>query len=122
MLDRIYQQFLAAVAEGRGKKVEEIKPLADGRVFTGEEALERGLVDKLGNFRTAVDELMSIAGLEGEPQLVRPEKKDEYRWLELLRTDARSVAREVARGAVDGISQRPAGQGGVMLLAPWVSP
>jgi protease-4 len=122
MLDRIYQQFLAAVAEGRGKKVEEIRPLADGRVFTGEEALELGLVDKLGNFRTALDELMAISGLEGEPQLVRPERKDDFRWLELLRGDARSVAREVARGAVDGLSQRPAGQGGVMLLAPWVTP
>lgn len=119
LLKRIFEQFLAAVAEGRGKQVEELRPLADGRVFTGEEALELGLVDKLGNFRTAIQELSALAELEGEPQLVYPTHKDEFKLFDLLRSDARGVAREFAKGAIDGVSAKAGvGPSGVLLLAP----
>ena len=55
LIDRVYQQFLTAVAEGRGLKIEQVRPIADGRVITGAEAKERSLVDALGNFYDAVE-------------------------------------------------------------------
>lgn len=119
LLSGIFDQFMQAIAEGRGKTIEEIRPVADGRVLSGAEALEVGLVDKLGNFRTAVDELMALAGLEGEPQLVYPEKEEMLPFMKLLRSGARTAAGEVTRGAVEGLTgQAGALQSGVLLLAP----
>ena len=52
--------------------------MADGRIYTGRQAKESGLIDELGNFRDAVDIIASIASIDGEPQLVYPPepKKD----------------------------------------------
>jgi protease-4 len=118
---RIYGQFLTAVAQGRGKSVDEIRPLADGRVFTGEEALSLGLVDGLGNQRTAVEALMELAQLQGEPELVRPEK-DGFRLSDLLGAEARATAHEAVRGAVEGLAGPASAHSGVMLLAPGFAP
>ncbi|MBX2900082.1 MAG: signal peptide peptidase SppA [Cyclobacteriaceae bacterium] len=52
--NEIYESFTAKAAEGRGMPVEELKKVASGRVWTGSQALERGLVDVLGNFEEAV--------------------------------------------------------------------
>lgn len=61
-MDEIYAAFLRAVAEGRKKTVAEIEPFAGGRVWTGRAALERGLVDHLGDAHAAVTELKRRAG------------------------------------------------------------
>jgi protease-4 len=50
----VYEQFLARVAEGRGLEVEQVRAVAEGRVWTGAQADERGLVDQLGGLRAAV--------------------------------------------------------------------
>ncbi|EYF01354.1 signal peptide peptidase SppA [Chondromyces apiculatus] len=73
-LDAIYQTFLEVVARGRGRPVAEIEPLAGGRVYSGTEAHARGLIDKLGGFEVALEELRTrigppAAGLE--PAIVR---------------------------------------------------
>jgi protease IV len=75
VIDSTYGQFVAAVAEGRKLPVEEVKVLADGRIYTGEQAKTLKLVDKLGNLEDAVAEAGRLAGLKGEPQLIRPSKK-----------------------------------------------
>lgn len=118
LLNDIFDQFLEAVAEGRKKKVEEIRPYADGRVFTGKEALALGLVDRIGNFRTAVDRTMELAGLEGEPELVYPDKEERFPFLELLRDGASAAGTGLARGAVQGAARASGLEGGVLLLAP----
>jgi len=51
LLDNIHSQFIRDVAQGRKKEIHEIEPWADGRVFTGEQAQEIGLVDRLGNLQ-----------------------------------------------------------------------
>lgn len=83
LVDRTYRQFLGAVAQGRGLDVEKVRPVADGRVLTGEEAKERGLVDQLGNFYDAVELARTEAKLSGEPVLVYP-PDDKARFLEQL--------------------------------------
>lgn len=118
LLGDIYNQFVTAVAEGRKKSVEEIKPLADGRVFSGLEAKNLGLVDTIGNFRVAVDRAMALANLTGEPDLIYPAKEPRFPFLDALKGGARSVGQGVAEGAAEGITGRMGLKSGVLLLAP----
>ncbi|OPY59697.1 MAG: putative signal peptide peptidase SppA [Pelotomaculum sp. PtaU1.Bin035] len=79
MIDDIYSQFLDVVAEGRHKDVSEIRPLADGRVFTGRQAKELGLVDRLGDFHDAVLLAGELAGIPGEPAVTELGPKSVWR-------------------------------------------
>src|SRR6201997_1765686 len=56
LIDNMYGQFVQAVADGRHAKTDDIKAIADGRVWTGQEALSMHLIDQIGDFQTAVDE------------------------------------------------------------------
>ncbi len=74
LIDNMYFQFVQAVADGRGRKFDEIKPIADGRVWTGEQALSMKMVDQIADFQAAVEDTAKSVGIKGEPTLVRPEK------------------------------------------------
>jgi len=105
LIDNIHIQFIRDVALGRGRTGEEIEPLADGRVFTGEQAQANGLVDRLGNFQDALDRAAELAGIEGEPVILYPEKKRKKIWEYLVQGLAEamgSVFRSVfeTRGAM----------------------
>lgn len=67
-----YEQFVQAVAEGRSMDPDRVRELADGAIFTGHQALNYGLVDTLGGLHEAVQIAAALAGLTGEPELVRP--------------------------------------------------
>jgi protease-4 len=67
----MYVQFVEAVALGRRMDIQDVRPLADGRVFTGRDARERKLIDEIGNFQDAVDLTARIAGISGKPRLIR---------------------------------------------------
>ncbi|WP_082788900.1 signal peptide peptidase SppA [Desulfolucanica intricata] len=75
MVNDIYDQFVAVVAEGRKMELEEVKTLADGRVFTGRQAHQLGLVDQLGNYYDAVKLAAKLAGIKGEPVVSEMGKK-----------------------------------------------
>jgi protease-4 len=66
-----FEQFLQVVSEERHMSLSDVRKLADGRVFTGRQAKEYGLVDVLGDFQDAIQLAASMAGIEGEPTLVR---------------------------------------------------
>ncbi len=87
LMDDMHAQFVRAVVEGRKMKEEEVKALADGRVWTGQQALSLKLVDQLGDFRTAVEDTAKSVGIEGEPVLVRP-SEERKTLLDLLFSDA----------------------------------
>ena len=74
LIDNMYSQFVQAVADGRHAKTDDIKAIADGRVWTGQEALSMHLIDQIGDFQTAVDETAKAVGIKGEPVLVHPDK------------------------------------------------
>ena len=74
LIDNMYGQFVQAVAEGRHAKVEDIKSIADGRVWTGEQAMGIHLIDQLADFRSAVLDTAKSVGISGEPTIVRPER------------------------------------------------
>ncbi len=74
-IEHIYEQFLGRVAESRGKSIDEIDAIGGGRVWTGEQALERGLVDELGSLRRALDKARELANLpETAPAILVREK------------------------------------------------
>ncbi len=72
LIDDVHQQFVSAVAQGRGLRHEQVLPLADGRIFTGRQALESGLVDELGNLQDAIGVAAVMVGIKGEPRVVYP--------------------------------------------------
>lgn len=75
LLDNMHGQFKNAVKTGRGFSDEEINRIADGRVFTGEQALKEKLVDKIGGLEEAIDLAKDLAGIQGEPKVSYPKKK-----------------------------------------------
>lgn len=70
MLDDIYRQFVADVAKGRQMKVSQVEQLADGRIYTGNQALKLKLVDKLGNFQSAIELAGKLSGIAGKPRTI----------------------------------------------------
>lgn len=109
LIDRVHGQFMDAVAEGRDLDLEQVRKIADGRVVTGAEAKDLGLVDELGNFYDAVELAKQEAKLSGEPHLVFP-RDERHRFLEELMGSAAGALADAlhARVARDvGAAQAP---------------
>jgi len=83
LINNMYGQFVNAVAEGRHEKPADIQAIADGRVWTGQEALSMKLIDQIGDFQTAVEDTAKSVNIKGEPTLVYPQK-DRKTLLDLL--------------------------------------
>jgi protease-4 len=71
IIDSAYEQFLKAVKEGRKMEEARIRKLAQGQLFTGEQALEDGLVDQLGNYQDSLELTAELAGIKGEPAIIK---------------------------------------------------
>ncbi|MBZ0254293.1 MAG: signal peptide peptidase SppA, partial [Candidatus Methylomirabilis sp.] len=74
VVDHVHGQFIRAVAEGRHLDEAQVRTIADGRFFTGEQAKEYGLVDELGHLQDAIDEAARLAKIDGEPKVIYPKK------------------------------------------------
>jgi protease IV len=74
LIDNMFGQFVQAVADGRGMKVEDVRSIANGKVWTGQQAMSMKLIDGVGDFETAVSETAKSVGISGEPTLVHPER------------------------------------------------
>lgn len=112
MVDDIYGQFIQVVAEGRSMTPERVRQLADGRVYTGSQAKELGLVDELGNLYDAIDGAAAMAGLEGKVEW--KEYGRSTPWQMLTGGDAQSVLRQWLLGPL--LPNNGALQGGAMAL------
>ena len=75
VIKNVHQQFIDVVVKGRRLNREQVEKIADGRIFTGEQARDLGLVDELGSFEDAVELTKKMVGLSGEVKLIFPEKK-----------------------------------------------
>jgi len=95
-IDNVYEQFVRAVAEGRQMPEKKVRAIADGRIFSGEQAHELGLVDSLGSMEDALALAAQLGGIEGEPSIVYAEKK-KFSLLEYL------IGSKVS-DAIDGIT------------------
>ncbi len=74
MIMDTYDQFVEAVLAGRPVEESAVRPYFDGRILTGRQALEIGLVDELGNINDALAKAKEMAGLSGQPRVYQPER------------------------------------------------
>jgi protease-4 len=73
MIDDVHQQFVEAVSDGRNIPIDRLQPFVDGRIFSGRQAKEVGLIDELGTFTDAIKYAAKVSGLDEDPDLVYPE-------------------------------------------------
>jgi protease-4 len=72
LVDNMYSQFVHDVAIGRHTTDDKVRPLATGQVWTGQQAIPLGLIDKIGGFRVALIDTARQVGISGEPPIARP--------------------------------------------------
>ncbi len=75
MVNSVHMQFKKAVSDARKIPIEKVEPFADGRVFTGEVAVNNGFADKLGNLEDAIKEAATRGGIKGKPEVFEPSKE-----------------------------------------------
>jgi protease-4 len=78
LMDNVHQQFIAVVETEREIEHDVVVEIADGRVFTGEQALEEGLVDTIGTYEDAIGVAADMCGITGEPSIVKERKKHSF--------------------------------------------
>jgi protease-4 len=78
VIDDVYNQFVDAIVEGRGLERQEVLKYADGRVFTGRQAVEYGFVDTLGTLEDAVSIAAELGGIHGKPNVVKETKRKTF--------------------------------------------
>ncbi len=101
VVDHTYDQFIAKVADSRKMKKEAVHEIAQGRVWSGQEALKLGLVDELGGLGAAVKHAAKLAKAEGDFQVVGPEREPDA-FKELLKSIGQGKPRKLAKaGPVD---------------------
>ncbi len=75
LIDNIYQQFLRDVSRNRKIPLEKLRTIAEGKIYTGEEAQAVGLVDEFGNLPDAIERAGRLGGIKGRVEAVYPEKE-----------------------------------------------
>jgi protease-4 len=101
IVDDIYDQFTRTVSDNRKIPMEAILNIADGRIFTGRQALKLKLVDELGGLHDAVLLAGKLAGIEGKPDVVYSVKKKSSLWKYLLENVASVISGEIRRSAAE---------------------
>jgi protease-4 len=99
LVNNVHGQFVGAVAKGRKMSEEKVRELADGRVYSGEQAKGLGLVDLLGNMEDAVAEAAKRGGIKGKPQVVYSRAEQKGWWDRLFSsTLIQGLTRHESRG------------------------
>ncbi|MEK7690063.1 MAG: signal peptide peptidase SppA [Bdellovibrionota bacterium] len=86
MIDDVLVQFKTAVAAGRKLSLEDVTKVADGRIFSGNQAKNAKLVDELGTLDDAISHAATLAGIQGKPEVIYP-SRGRPRWMDLLFDD-----------------------------------
>lgn len=100
VIDDVHSQFIEAVAAGRGLPIEDVRAIADGRIFTGRQALELKLVDQLGDLGDSIRLAGALTGIKGKPNVV--EKKKKIPFFDYLKEE---TAAWIAGVIVNGVGQ-----------------
>jgi protease-4 len=90
VLENVHQQFIQAVAEGRKLDRSKVVQIADGRIMTGEQAKNLGLVDQMGNLQDTIDITAKMVGIVGKPIVLYPKKRISI-WELLMRDMASAI-------------------------------
>jgi protease-4 len=103
VIDDVHNQFIEAVAEGRQLPAADVRAIADGRIFTGRQALDLKLVDQMGDLADSIRVAGDLAGIKGKPKVV--EKKKKIPFLEYLKEESAAwigdvILRGISRSTV----------------------
>jgi protease-4 len=90
VLDNVHQQFIQAVANGRKLDRAKVAEIADGRIMTGEQARNLGLVDQMGNLQDTIEITAKMVGISGKPNVLYPKKRLSI-WELLMREMASAI-------------------------------
>ena len=85
LLDDVYDQFITAVADGRGLDPQAVRAFAEGRIYSGRQAQSLKMVDDLGGLEDAIEAAAKMAGLPAKPKVIYPRRRFSLR--ELLRNE-----------------------------------
>jgi protease-4 len=85
LLDDVYDQFITAVAEGRGLEPQAVRAFAEGRIYSGRQAQGLKMVDEMGGLEDAIEAAAKMAGLPPKPKVIYPRRRFSLR--ELLRNE-----------------------------------
>jgi len=110
-VDQTHRQFVAAIAKGRDMELSAVEKLADGRIYTGEEALKQGLIDRLGNLEDAIEWAGRLAGVEGKISAVY-KREEKFSFLKYLSESVLNdlISKIAGNGLQGGYIYRPGGE------------
>jgi protease IV len=104
VIDDVHNQFIEAVAKGRSLPETDVRPIADGRIFTGRQALDLKLVDQLGDLEDSIQTAAELAGIKGKPKVIRKERS--FPLLEYFKEEAATwLSGVLARGLGTGLTR-----------------
>lgn len=96
LMNDVHEQFISDVAESRKLPQENVRKIADAKVFSGRQAIDIGLVDELGDLQHAIKVAATLAGIDGEPEVVVKKKKSPF--MELIEGNiAETILRFIPR-------------------------
>jgi len=120
-IDRFYGAFVSRVAQGRKRPADQIEPLAQGRVWTGAQAKQNGLVDQLGGIDTAIDLVRKRANIgpsEKVTLVVYPPKRSLFEVL-MSRNDENAAVETKLQALLGGLPVHSLAEGGFLKLMPY---
>jgi protease-4 len=101
VIDDVQTQFVMAVVEGRNLPEAEVRAIADGRIFTGQQALALKLVDQMGDLEHSIRAAAGLAGIKGKPTVIKKDKKVPF--FDYLKEESAAwIAEAVAQGISSG--------------------
>ncbi len=99
VIDDVHSQFIKAVVEGRRLPESDVRAIADGRIFTGQQALALKLVDQMGDLTDSIEIAGGLAGIKGKPRVV--EKKKKIPFFDYLKEESASWIADVITNGVN---------------------
>ncbi|MGC1453960.1 MAG: signal peptide peptidase SppA [Nitrospirota bacterium] len=97
VIDDVHSQFIKAVAEGRNMQEADVRAIADGRIFTGRQALDLKLVDQLGDLTDSIKAAGDLVGIKGKPRVI--EKRKTIPFFDYLKEESAAwIADVITRG------------------------
>jgi protease-4 len=118
LTDESYAEFVRVISEGRGMSEADVLDLADGRIYSGRQALENGLVDELGNFDDAIAKAAELGGIQGDPNIMEYERIPTFREMltgfstQIGKTDAERAMELFTEFTAPTLEYRYVGPGG----------
>ncbi len=104
VIDDVQSQFVRAVATGRNLQEADVRAIADGRIFTGQQALALKLVDKMGDLADSIQLAGSLVGIKGKPTII--EKRKKISFFEYLKEESATWIADVITSGINRSSAK----------------